>query len=70
MSRGLDKEQAAMNAGILNVAFSLSGQLLAKVGRMLILDVFNDWVPAVAPQSAIGQRSRFKADCPLTICRY
>lgn len=46
VSGGLDEEQAAVDAGVLDVALTLSGQLLAEVGRVLILDVFDNWVPA------------------------
>lgn len=35
-----------MNAGILDVTLSLSGELLAEVGGVLVLDVLDDWVPA------------------------
>lgn len=51
MSRGLNEEQAAVDASILDVALSLSGQLLTKVGGMLVFNVFHDWVPAAAHQS-------------------
>lgn len=50
MSGRLNEEQAAVDASILDVALSLSSQFLAKVGRMLIFDVFHDWVPAAAHQ--------------------
>lgn len=46
MARGLDEEQAAMDAGILNVAFSLSGEFFSEVGRMLVFDVFDNGIPA------------------------
>lgn len=35
-----------MDAGILNVSFSLRSEFLAEVGRVLVLNVFDDWVPA------------------------
>lgn len=35
-----------MNAGILDVALTLSGKLLAKVCGVLVLDVLHNWVPA------------------------
>lgn len=50
MAGWLDEEQTAMNAGILNVALTLGGKFLAKVGGMLILDVLDDGVPAVSHQ--------------------
>jgi len=45
MSRWLNEEEAAMDSGILNVAFSLRRQFLPEVGRVLVFDVFHDWVP-------------------------
>ena len=50
VSRGLDKEQAAVNAGVLNVSLSLGGKLLAQVCRVLVLDVLDDGVPAETSQ--------------------
>ena len=47
MAGWLDEEKAAMDAGILNVSFSLRSKFLAQVGRMLVLDIFHDWIPAV-----------------------
>lgn len=35
-----------MDAGILNVAFSLGGELLAEVCGVLVLDVLHNWIPA------------------------
>jgi hypothetical protein len=46
MSGRLDEEQAAVDAGVLDIALSLGGQFLSEVGRVLVLDVFDDWVPA------------------------
>ena len=43
---GLDEEQAAVDAGVLDVALSLGGELLAEVCRVLVLDVLDDGVPA------------------------
>lgn len=42
----LDEEQAAVNAGVLDVALTLGGKLLSQVGRVLVLDVLDDGVPA------------------------
>lgn len=47
MTSWVDEEEAAVDAGIDNVLVSHSGELLAEVGRVLVLDVFNNWVPAV-----------------------
>ena len=46
MARRLNEEQAAVNAGILDIAITLSGKLLPEVRRVLILDVLHNWVPA------------------------
>ena len=46
MARRLDEEQAAMDAGILNITVTLSGKLLPEVCRVLVLDVLDDGVPA------------------------
>ena len=42
----LNEEEAAVNASVLDVSFSLSGQFFPQIGRMLIFDVFDDGVPA------------------------
>lgn len=47
MTRGLDEEQATVDAGILNVALALCGKFLAEVGRVLVFDVLDDRIPAV-----------------------
>lgn len=46
MARGLNEEQAAVDTGILDVALTLSSEFLAEVGRVLILDIFDNGVPA------------------------
>lgn len=46
MSRRLDKEQAAMDTCILDVAFPLSSKFLPEIGGVLILDILDNWVPA------------------------
>jgi hypothetical protein len=51
VARGLNEEQAAVNASILDVTLSLSCELLAQVGRVLILDILDDWVPAGYPSA-------------------
>ena len=50
MAGGLDEKKAAMNAAVLDVALSLGGQFLSKIGGVLVFDVFDDWVPANARQ--------------------
>lgn len=46
MTRGLDEEETAVNAGILDVSFTLCGQFFAEIGRVLVFDVFDDGIPA------------------------
>jgi hypothetical protein len=46
MAGWLNEEKTAVNTCVLNVAFPLSCEFLAEVGRVLILDVFDDGVPA------------------------
>lgn len=46
MTRGLDEEQAAVDTGILDVTLTLSSEFLAEVGRVLILNVLDNGVPA------------------------
>jgi predicted RNA-binding protein len=55
---GLDEKQAAVDTGILEVALTLGGELLAEVGAVLVLDVLDDGVPAalVVDQVAVAGR--------------
>lgn len=46
VARRLDEEEAAVDAGVLDVSLSLRGELLAEVGRVLVLDVLDDGIPA------------------------
>lgn len=46
VTRWLNEEQAAVDASVLDVALALGGELLSEVGRVLILDVFDDGIPA------------------------
>lgn len=46
VTRRLDEEEAAVNAGILKVTLALGGQFFAKVCAVLILDVLDDRIPA------------------------
>ncbi len=58
VARGLDEEQAAVNAGVLNVSLTLGRELLPQVGRMLVLNVLDDGIPAaiVVDQVAVAGR--------------
>jgi len=42
----VNKIQAAVDPGILNVSLSLRSEFLAEVSRVLVLDVLDNWVPA------------------------
>jgi hypothetical protein len=57
VSRRLDEEQAAVDAGVLQVPLALGGQFLAQVGRVLVFDIFDDGVPAalVVNQVAVAR---------------
>ncbi len=37
-----------MNTGILDISLSLGGKLLSQVCRMLVFDVLDDRIPAIA----------------------
>ena len=56
VARGLDEEEAAVDARVLDVALALGRELLAQVGGVLILDVLDDGVPAavIVDQVAIA----------------
>lgn len=56
VTRGLDEEQTAVDASVLDVALTLSSELLSQVGRVLVLDVLDDGVPAsvVVDQVAVA----------------
>lgn len=42
-----DEEQAAVDAGVLDITVTHGGELLAEEGRVLILDVLDDRLPAI-----------------------
>ena len=46
MPRWLDEEEAAMYARILDISFTLSGEFLSQVRRVLILDILDNRIPA------------------------
>jgi len=46
MAGGADEVQAAMDARVLDVTVTHCGQLLAEVRAMLVLDIFDDRIPA------------------------
>jgi hypothetical protein len=47
---GVDEEQAAVDARVLDVAVAHSGELLAEVRAVLVLDVLDNGVPAASGQ--------------------
>ena len=57
MTRGLDEEQAAVDARVLEVSLALGSELLAQVGAVLVLDVLDNGVPAalVVDQVAVAR---------------
>lgn len=58
VARRLDEEEAAVDARVRDVALALGRELLAQVGRVLVLDVLDDGVPApvVVHQVAVPWR--------------
>jgi len=42
----LDEEKAAVDTGVLDISFSLRSEFLSEVCRVLVLDIFDNWVPA------------------------
>ena len=56
VARRLDEEQAAVDAGVLEVSLTLSSKLLAEVGAVLVLDVLDNGIPAalVVDQVAVS----------------
>lgn len=56
VARWLDEEQAAVDTRVLEVPLTLSGELLAEVGTVLVLDVLDNGVPAafVVDQVAVA----------------
>lgn len=62
MAGRLNKEQAAVNTSILDITLTLSCELFAEVGGVLIFDVFDNWVPAVS-------RNRLESVCKFSIER-
>lgn len=47
VARGVDKEEATVDARVCDVPVTHGGELFSEVGRVLIFDVLNDGVPAV-----------------------
>lgn len=46
MARGLNKKQTAVDAGVLDVAFTLGSELLTEICRVLVFDVLDNGIPA------------------------
>ena len=46
MTRRLNEEEAAVDAGVLDVSFSLGSEFLSEVCRVLVLNVLDNWIPA------------------------
>lgn len=51
---GLDEEQAAVDAGVLDVTLSLGCELLSQVRGVLILDILDDRIPATVVVNKIA----------------
>lgn len=46
MAGGLNEEEAAVDASVLDVTLTLRGELLSQVSGVLVLDILDDGVPA------------------------
>lgn len=46
MTRWLDEKETAVDSGILDISLALGGKFFAQVGRVLILDILDNRVPA------------------------
>jgi hypothetical protein len=46
MASGVNEEQGTVNTCVLDVTVTHGSELFAKVGAVLILDVFHDGIPA------------------------
>ena len=57
MAGRLDEKQTAVNASILDVAVTLRSKLFAKVCRVLVLDIFHNWVPTSDMLARMKSRS-------------
>ena len=51
VTSGRDEEKAAVDASILDEAITHSSQFLAEEGRVLVLDVLNDRLPATTSEN-------------------
>ena len=47
MTGRLDEEEAAVYAAVLDIPLALRRELFPKVGRVLVFDVLDNWVPAI-----------------------
>ena len=47
MTRGLNEEETAVDTSVLNVSITLSREFFPQIGGMLILDVFDNRIPAM-----------------------
>jgi len=64
MTGGLNEEQTTVYTCILDVSFSLCGEFLTQIRRVLVFDIFDDVVPATLV-SYLYFSSKAK---PFTIC--
>ena len=58
-----------MYTGILNISFSLRRQFLPQIYGVLLLDIFDDWVPAALYQSYSDHIDREVTYQPLLLTR-
>ena len=71
MSGWVDEKQTTVDSGVQNVAVTNSGELLAEVCAVLVLDVFDNRIPASRERSGsvgilrvnCGERTRTSSRC-------
>lgn len=54
VTRRLDEEEAAVDASILDISLTLGRKLLSEIGGVLVLDVFDNGVPAAVVVNEIA----------------
>jgi hypothetical protein len=57
VARGLDEEQTAVNTCVLDVSVTLSGEFFPEVGRVLILDVLDNRIPAICQKRPLNMNA-------------
>ena len=56
VARRVDEEEGTVDTGVLDVTVALRGELLAKVGAVLVLDVLDNRIPATRHMEDVSGR--------------